>query len=30
MGLEMMDFIIGIMVVLSVATMWVWFKNTNG
>jgi hypothetical protein len=30
MGLEMTEFIIGIMVVITAATIWVWVKNTNG
>jgi len=30
MGLEMMDLLIGILVVVTAATIWVWIKNTNG
>jgi hypothetical protein len=30
MGLEMTEFIIGILVVITAATIWVWIKNTNG
>ncbi len=30
MGLEMMNFLIGIIIVITMATMWVWIKNTNG
>ena len=29
MGLEMINFTIGILVVVTAATIWVWFKNTN-
>ena len=29
MGLEMIDFTIGILVVVTMATIYVWFKNTN-
>ena len=30
MGLEMMNFLIGIIIVITMATMWIWIKNTNG
>jgi len=30
MGLEMMDLLIGVLVVVTIATIWVWVKNTNG
>jgi hypothetical protein len=30
MGLEMIDFIIGILVVITAATIWIWIQNTNG
>jgi len=26
----MMDLLIGILVVVTAATIWVWIKNTNG
>mgnify|MGYP001196490496 FL=1 len=29
MGLEMMDLLIGILVVVTAATIYVWFKETN-
>jgi len=29
MGLEMIDLLIGVMVVVTLATIYVWFKNTN-
>jgi hypothetical protein len=28
--LEMIDFIIGILVVITAATIWIWIQNTNG
>jgi hypothetical protein len=30
MGLEMIDFLIGMVIVITAATMWVWIRSTNG
>jgi len=30
MGLEMIDFLIGVVIVITAATMWVWVRSTNG
>ena len=30
MGLEMIDFLIGVAIVITAATMWVWVRSTNG